>query len=298
MKKYIKVFKIPFLVLAVFLVLGISCKIIAANRTSTGFVRSNPECTTERVFDYADVLTREEEEQLREQIAAAENACGTDIVIVTLNESLEEYARMYGTKQGTGTSIDAVAGIEPYQYTMVFADDFYDEEAFGYNKPHGDGVLLLDNWYREADGKIYSWMSTSGKAQTELSSEDIDEILDQSLEYVDDDPAYAYGRFVELVEVCMGPGEALDKVLGGWISVAIGLVAGVIFLGVNFGARRGKKTVETRTYVKNGSPNIKERQDLFLTKTVTRRKIETQSSGGGGHTSSGGFSHGGGGHSR
>ena len=46
--------------------------------------------------------------------------------------------------------------LTPDRYTMVYADNFYDEHQFGYDRPYGDGVLMLDNWYREADGGVYS----------------------------------------------------------------------------------------------------------------------------------------------
>lgn len=292
MKKFVEVFKIPLIVFAVFLVIGIACKVITDNRSEVEFVRNNTQCTTEeRVFDYADKLTDAEEEKLRTKISEAELLCGTDIIVLTLDETLEDYAK----------SFEHIIGyVEPYQYTMVFADNFYDENMFGFNKPNGDGVILVDNWYRESDGGVYSWMSTSGKAQDKFSSEDIDFILDMCLDYVEDDPAYAYGYFVELVADHLDPDSNLGEDMGGGISVLIGLVAGVIFFFVNFGGKKGKKTVETRTYVKSGRADVRERQDIFITKTMTRRKIETQtrSGGGGGHISAGGHSHGGGGHRR
>lgn len=292
MKKYFSFFKIPFIIFAVFLIVGIVCKVITSNRQGTEYVRNNAQCTTdERVFDYADKLTDEEEEELRVKISEAELLCGTDIVIVTLDETLENYAKSYE---------HIIGYVEPYQYTMVYADNFYDENKFGFNEPYGDGVLLLDNWYRESDGGVYSWMSTSGKAQEQFSSSDIDYVLDLSLNYVEDDPAYAYGYFVELVADHLNPTNTLGESLGGGISVLVGLAAGVIFFFVNFGGRKGKKTVQNRTYVKSGKADVRERQDIFITKTVTRRKIETSSSrgGGGGHISAGGRSHGGGGHRR
>ncbi len=290
MKRFVEIFKIPLIIFAVFLVLGIACKVITDSRPEIEFVRNNSQCPEERVFDYADKLTEEEEEELRAKIREAELFCGTDIIIVTLDETLEYYAKSYE---------DIIGDVWPYQYTMVFADNFYDENAFGFNKPHGDGVLLLDNWYRESDGGVYSWMSTSGKALNRFSSEDIDLILDKCLDYVEDAPAYAYGYFVELVADHLAPNSNPGESLGGGISVLVGLAAGVIFFFVNFGGKKGKKTVESRTYVKSGRANVRERQDIFITKTVTRRKIETQSSGGGGgHISAGGHSHGGGGHRR
>ena len=290
MKKFIEIFKIPLIIFTVFLVIGISCKIIADNRPKVEFVRNNSRCTTERVFDYADVLSDSEEDELRVKISEAEQICGTDIIIVTLDETLEEYAKSY----------ESIIGyVEPYQYTMVFADNFYDENAFGFDKPHGDGVVFVDNWYREADGGVYSWLSTSGKAMSELTEDNCEFILDMALDYVEDDPAYAYGYLVELITDYLNPNARLGEGLGGGISVLIGLVAGLIFFFVNFGGKKGKKTVQTRTYVKSGNADIVERQDIFLTKTVSRRKIETQTrSGGGGHRSAGGHSHGGGGHRR
>lgn len=294
MKKFLKVFKFPLIVLAVFLVIGIGCKIVTSKRTVT-YVRSNTECLTEeRVFDYADKLTDDEEAELRKKIAQAEVFCGCDIIIVTLEESLEEYAKSYES---------VIGPVEPYQYTMVYADNFYDENKFGFDAPYGDGVLLLDNWYRESDGRIYSWMCTTGKVQDKYTSEMIDETLNMCLENVDDDPAYAYGQFVEMVAAEMGPYDPAMRTFGQFVSVGVGLLAALIFYLVNHGGKKGDKTIHTSTYVKGGRPEMREKQDIFITKTVTRRKIETTSrssgsGGGGGHISAGGRSHGGGGHSR
>lgn len=293
MKKFVQIFKIPLIIFAVVLVIGVACKVITESRPKAGFVRNNSQSPEERVYDYADKLTDAEEAKLRAKISEAELLCGTDIIVLTLDESLEDYAKSFE---------HMVGNVWPYQYTMVFADNFYDENMFGFDQPYGDGVILVDNWYRESDGGVYSWMSTSGKAMEQFSSEDIDYVLDTCLNYVEDDPAYAYGYFVELVADHLNPNRNQGESLGGGISVLVGLVAGVIFFFVNFGGKKGKKTVETRTYVKSGRADVRERQDIFINKTMTRRKIETQTrsggGGGGGHISAGGRSHGGGGHRR
>ena len=290
MKKFVQIFKIPIIIFAVFFVVGIICKIITDNRPKVEFVRNNTQCTTkERVFDYADKLTDEEEEALKAKIKETEQLCGIDIVVVTLDETLEDYAKSY----------EGIIGyVEPYEYTMVFADNFYDENMFGFDKPHGDGIIFVDNWYRESDGGVYSWLSTSGRAMDGLTTDTVESILDMALDYVEDDPAYAYNYLVELVADYMDPTSTLGSELGGGISVLIGLVVGLIFFLVNRGGKKGKKTVDSKAYVKSEKANILERQDVFITKTVTRRKIETQSSSGGVHRSAGGHSHGGGGHRR
>ena len=87
MKKFVEIFKIPLIVFAVFLVAGIACKVITESRPEIEFVRNNEECPKERVFDYADKLTAQEEQELRNKIAEAEQLCGTDIIVLTLDIS-------------------------------------------------------------------------------------------------------------------------------------------------------------------------------------------------------------------
>ena len=292
MKKFVECFKIPLIIFTVFLVVGLICKTITDSRPKVEFSRNNTQCITdERVFDYADKMTDEEEELLRDTIQEAELRCGLDIIVVTLDETLEDYAESYEPYIGP---------VEPYEYTMVFADNFYDEGVFGFNKAHGDGVILVDNWYRESDGGVYSWMSTSGKAIDGFTVDDTEHILDMCLDYVEDDPAYAYTYFVELVADHMDPNYNLADGMGP-VSFIIGLIAGLIFFFMNRGGKIGKNTVQSKAYVKREKTNVLDSQDIFITKTMTRRKIETQSStrsGGGSHVSAGGHSHGGGGHRR
>lgn len=288
-KKLLWSFRFYFLL--ILLLAGVLLLLTAAGGSGQ-MVRSNTECdTTERVFDYADVLSGEEEEALRQLISRREAETGCDIVLVTLNESLEEYARGYEEQTGR---------LAPSAWTMVYADHFYDTHRFGYNKPWGDGVVLVDNWYREADGRVYSWLSTCGKAEDRLSTEEIDTLLDQALRHVDSDPAGAYEAYVNLFAQEMNGG------LAGRIPVFVPVLAAglgtVLYIGINLNANKGKRTVGVHTYVAGGEPRMKRREDLFLHKTVTRRHIERNSGGGGGggghHVSGGGVSHGGGGHSR
>lgn len=295
MKQYLHFYRVPFLI-AVVLAFIVLVMTITREFLAEPSVRSNTECTTtERVFDYADVLTDEEEYKLRKLIAEKEQETACDIVIVTLNESLVDYAAQYKDKIGSVPTSKCV---------MVYADNFYDEHKFGFNKPYGDGTLLLDNWYREKDGHVYSWMCTTGKAEDTYSSEMIDTILDNSLEYVDSDPYGAYSRFVEDFAFDMSDfGGTMGNLISPVFILLASIVVTGIFLLANLSFRKGKKTVNEMTYVAGGRPNMRRKEDTFLHKTITQRRIETSSgsggSGGGGHhTSSGGHSHGGGGHSR
>ena len=106
--------------------------------------RNNNQASTQRVYDYADVLTEQEELQLENWIASLEEKCECDLVVVTINQNVVESDAEWN---------DSMAKI---------SDDFYDQNAFGYN-----GALLLDNWYHEgmSDSQAGAWLSTFGKLE-------------------------------------------------------------------------------------------------------------------------------------
>lgn len=267
MKQYFKKFWFLYAIVAVLLVVYLVLSIPGG----TG-ERANTECLTEeRVFDYADLLTDAEEDSLRQLIAENEKKAGCDIVLVVMNEELE-----------SGYSL------------MEYADDFYDENKFGYNKPNGDGVILVDNWYNDGTYNGETWFSTSGKAEYEYSSYEIDELLDYVCDVVNENPSGAYKRYVNRVAEDLTTGENIIE--PGTIALVALFLAGA-YLFLSLASHKGKKTTNAYTYVENGAPTLNSREDTFITKRVTSRKIESSSGGGGGghHRSGGGHSHGGGG---
>lgn len=292
-KKYISYFKFWFL--AILLLAVLLVVLLAVRGRESAAERTNQECDTqERVFDYADVLTADQEEALRAVIAEQEKRTACDIVLVTLNESLADYAAAYEEELGYLT---------PDRYTMVYADNFYDEHKFGYDRPYGDGVLLLDNWYREADGGVYSWLSACGRAEDRFSSSMIDSLLTEALANADQDPYGAYVKYVNLFAEMMTESGGIPDI-PVFAPLVLAVLGTVLFVESALRNHRGSKTVNLTTYVEGGKPELKRQEDIFLRKTVTKRHIErnTGSGGGGGggghHTSSRGVSHGGGGHRR
>jgi len=141
--------------------------------------RENTKAPEERVYDYADVLTDDEEDKLREYIALYEDECAMDIVIVILDEDIEE-------------EMDA----DWEDAMQEYAENFYDDNKYGYDEPYGDGVLLLDNWY---DGQAGSWITTSGRLADEYSEEDLNEIFDVMFSVIEEDPCGAYMIFVNMI---------------------------------------------------------------------------------------------------
>lgn len=291
MREYFRYFKWLYIIFAVFLLLfGLLTAGHAMIAGAADYQRTNTECvTTERVFDYGDVLTDKEEDKLRNLIAKREKQTGCDIVLVTLEESLKDYAR----------AIDP--NVKYSEFVRIYAEEFYESNNFGYDKSNGDGVILVDNWFREDDGKIYTWFCTTGKVKSAYSDEDIDHILDNVYRYVDSNPYRAYKTYVnDFYHDMMGINVFHVYVprLGPWIA---GIITAVIFVLCNWRTKRGAKTTTATTYVDGMKPQFRVREDRFLRKTVTQHKIQSSSGGGGGGHSGGGHSggsHGGGGHSR
>lgn len=297
MKDWFKYFRIWFLVCGILLIgMCIAHAVLHKGTGSGDTVRVNEVCTeTERVFDYADVLTEQEEQELRELIAKREQQTRCDIVLVIMNESLEDYAKQYDP--------DAYGS----DWAMIAADNFYDEHGFGWNKyresDDGDGVLLLDNWYRESDGRVHTWFSTSGKAMEHYSDAMIDGLLDAVYAYdIETEPYKAYRAYIEKFYRDMTGQNAKVP----WLAVVgIPAIAAVAFILLNLSGKEGKKTTQVNTYVGGtGGPVFAVNENRFIRKSVTKRHIERNSGssggggGGGAHVSSGGHSHGGGGRSR
>lgn len=235
------------------------------------YTRTNSQCdTTERVFDYADKLTSTEEDALRELIAEREAQIGCDIVLVIIDEPLEESL-------------------------MDYADDFYDNHMYGYDEPWGDGVVYVDNWY---DGNV--WFSTCGKAEYNYSTYMINELIDDVVSTVNEDPYGAYTRYVNDVYTQMSGEEIGAASFPISMVVIIALIITLFYTITGVVSTKAKRSTTNTTYVPSGKPDMGSCSDVFLSKHTTHRRIESSSSGsrghsGGHHTSSGGHSHGGGG---
>lgn len=277
LKQYLHYFRFWFVAVGVALAAFIIIAVVKQVSDSGG--RSNNGAPSERVFDYAQVLTVEEEEKLRKLIARKERMIQSDIILVTISQAVES------------DSVSWENGM------MNMADDFYDQNNFGYDKVHGDGVLLLDNWY---EGQKGSWLSTCGRVFQRFGNSEINLVLRAVYDKVDDNPYEAYRSYIEETVKQM-----TGKVNGGTMAVlilVIPLVALLVFVGMKLKSPLGKENMGANVYVNGGRPVIKAKSDQLVNKFVTTRRIPRNTGGssgsgggGGGHVSSGGVSHGGGG---
>ena len=290
MREYFRYFKWLYIVLVAVAILTV---VLHAGHwglaRTLNYQRTNTECVTdERVFDNADVLTDKEEEKLRSLIAKREKQTGCDIVLVTLDEPLKEYAR----------SVEP--GVISEEYVRVYAEQRWENDGFGYDRPDGDGVMLVDNWSREDDGMIHTWLCTTGRAMDAYYVEDVDHLLDNVYRYVEKNPYRAYRTYVNDFYHDMMGWNVSHLTVPGFVPWLAGIIAAAIFAAINWRSKEGKKTTTATTYVAGREPVFRVSQDRFLRKTVTKRKIQTSSGGhgGGGSHGGGGGHHGGGGHSR
>lgn len=276
-KQFIRYFRIWFIIAGVLLIILI---IAMVRRQAAGIVpRGNTAAPSERVYDYANVLTDEEEEQLRKLIAKREEQIQCDIVMVTIAEDM-------------GTD-DRVSEARMRDY----ADDFYDDNGFGYQQIHGDGVLLLDNSLK---GQERITLSTCGAVLDRFGYAEIDRVFDAVYEDVRSNPYQGYRAYVEAVYR-----EMSGKRMGNFPILLIFLIPAVImviFVAVNLKSSLGRERVSNITYVAGGKPVTNAMTDDFIRKHVTTRHIPRNDGGGGGrsgggggaHVSRGGVSHGGG----
>ena len=251
--------------------------------------RNNSEAPAQRVYDFADVLSDSEEKSLAKLIAECEEKCRCDLILVTINQEV-------------GAS-DA-----EWDHGMVnIADDFYDQNAFGFDQPHGDGALLLDNWYHagQSDSQAGAWLSTSGKLEYAIGASEESEVFRALDEGFEESTAEGYAKALRKIAKIGRDDSVKEPIHIPWAIVFVATtVIALIYAGVNMSQAPGADTTTATTYVPGGKPNLKVQRDDFLRKTVSKVKIETdssRSSGGGSyghHSSSGGYSHGGGGHRR
>ena len=310
LKKYLKhwlaLFIFAGVIIALFVAFYISRKHAKENAENSFYKSTNTERVygDRRVFDYADQLTDSQEAQLEAYIHEKEKETMTDIVIVTLNQSLADYAPEYRAKYSTP--------ITPDKYVMVYGDKFWEDNRFGYDAPQrldnttetGDGVLLVDNLFREPETrKIYTWMCTTGIVEDTFSDSMIDDTLDSFYNYVEEDYYKACIEFIDTYVYYMKQDISVPR-LGHILPYIVAIIIFLSYVFTNRKERLGKVTTTPQTYIIGNTLNFTENKDVFLKKNVSRRynPPSSSSSGGGGggghHTSGGGGSHGGGGHSR
>lgn len=275
---------------------GVNKNISNINSKLSHIMKTKKVDANEKIYDFSDILTDEEEQQLKVKIDQFIQENNMDMVIVT-----DSFAYSYDRQN------------------EEYADDFYDYNDFGMNFEYNSGILLLRNT-NPADP--YYHMSTTGNAQLYYSDSRINYMLDQI--YNDIHAGRYYDGFSKWISYADSyakqglPSTASNYYVDNsgnlkivkpkyfppiGIAFLMGLAAAGTTIGIMISKNKMvKKAHKASEYLDNGSINITKREDTYLRSHTSSYTISSSSSSGhhysGGHSShhgSSGHSHGGGG---
>lgn len=244
---------------------------------------------TDKVYDFADLLTDNEEELLYNKVEEYINNTNYDLVLVTTNDN-------------------------PKNSAMKYADDFFDYNNFGKNQSRDGVLILIDMDTREL------YISTSGQAIKMYDDYRIERVLDSGYDYIT--IKKYFNTFISMVESLsdyylndypdsnnnliiddLGNPQYVKSIPYQMAFLIAGIITLVVALILYFKSRLKIKRLDTVSYLKR--IDITTKKDTYVNSHVSRvlRASDSSSSSFGGssgggsshHTSSSGRSHGGGG---
>jgi len=227
-----------------------------------------------RIIDNAGLLNQQEKTNLMGLIASAALNYNFDLVIVTEKN---------------------ISASSP----MKYADDFFDNNGYGLGQDR-DGCLFL----LVTDSRDY-WFSTSGSGIRILNSAAGDKLENSVVKSLEEGNLYEafnaflldWENFLDLDAKGMSYNffQQWNIVL---VSIAwvIAFIIGLIIVQIwKSGMNSALAQTQAAAYVVPGSLEFNEKKDSFLFSTVTKTKLENQTSSSGQrvHTGSSGMGHGG-----
>ena len=251
--------------------------------------------SSEKIYDYADLLTDEEEKDLKIKIDEYINKNNLDLVLVTIDKN------PYGVSD---------------EFTQTYAQDFYDYNDFGIGSTY-DGVLVLI----DMDNR-YPYIVTTGQAILLYDDNRIDIIHNLAYDYLASGEYYnAFYSYVDSIGDYADEGipnsnqyycidengtpfkcKSAPKKVDWGLSLMLGFIIALASLLIHLSKYKGiRLATNANSYVDHvdRDPDV----DKFLTTFTSRVKINHDSHigsgrGGGGSSisfGSSGRAHGGGG---
>lgn len=245
-----------------------------------------------KVYDYANLFSAEELEQLENNAKTLSETYQLDVGIVTANDAEGKTAEAY-------------------------ADDFYDNNGYGYGSDADGLIFLIDMDNRQI------WISTCGLGIQYFTDSRIEKMLDSLYEYVSNSNYYgAANNFLQLTESYINEGIPSDQYTVdvtphvpfqneageplNFCSIALSIVVSVIISGtitliarsIAIHSYKHPHFTEPPTRPDVGSVHYTQREDRFVSTHTHKVKIEKSNTDiSTTHQSSSGSSHGGGGRS-
>ncbi|WP_106769297.1 TPM domain-containing protein [Paenibacillus faecalis] len=233
------------------------------------------QATKQLIYDEANLLSQEEYDELNTLANEYSAERETDMIIFTSNNT---------------ENVDV----------EVMTQRFYDERAPGYDKPHGNAVILTLDMYESEDKDRALYLAGFKKAEEYLDNDRLDKIRNKiTSDLSDGDYKQAFEKYIVTAHKYMGfePEMNPDNMLFNiWFQLGTAAAIGVIAVSLMAYRSGGRVTVSRRTYEDTSTSGILEREDRYIRTTTTKRKIEQSTSsgsggGGGGGVTGGGHSH-------
>jgi uncharacterized protein len=204
---------------------------------------------------------------------------------------LEVLSNQLGAEMDTAFIIITANGTEGKDI-VKYVEDFYDEQAPGYNQPHGNtAILAIDIQERDV------YLAGFKKAEAYLDDQRLNQIRNKITPALSEANYFeAFTDFIYTSHVYMGyePGVNPDNILfKGWFQLLVSIIFAGSIVGLLAYRSGGRVTVNSQTYIDNNSSKIINKHDRYVRQTVTKVKKPTNESkiGGGGGITGGGHSH-------
>lgn len=246
---------------------------------------------SKKIYDFSDILTDEEEKELKVKIDELIEKYKMDVVILTYDYSYNDDSE-----------------------NSYFASDFYDFNDFGIDLEKYSGVLLFRNTY--ADDPYFD-MFSFGNAQLKYYDSRMSDILDDiypeisSKNYLDGFTKWLndvdkYGTYEELEDYQLDETGHLKRIRNFkpmiFANLVISSIITIIFISINVKKNKMVKiATQASTYLNKQTFKLYDKSDKLIHSHVSSYVQSDSSSSSGGHSSfsghsGGGFSSGGGRH--
>ena len=202
---------------------------------------------TEKIYDFADLFTPEEEKKLYDKVTNYIEKKNLDLVIVTINENNKDN-------------------------TEDYAEDFYMYNNFGRDSKRSGSVFIIDMYNRDYD------ISSSGDAIKFMTDSIYNSIINDAEGYISN--KRYYDGAVKVVEEMSKEQVTVkkNKINFGLCFVIANIIALICFLIEKSKYKGIKYATNASSYVDKKSIEDIKSEDKFINTSTTRTKINNESS--------------------
>lgn len=213
-----------------------------------------------KIFDFANLLSGEEEAKIRSRALALKKKYGMDFVFLFAD------------------------GVDYSGEFRVYVLDLFHYSGYGYDGKK-DGVFFALDMF----GRDYA-VVTTGKSQDAISDENLHKYGDRFISHLKEAEYYrAMNEYLAVLEgILSGDIHSAEKQGKFMMGLLISAVVALLITGIAaYSQKIVIKKQNANEYVVPGSVHVTNRSDIYTHTTTTRRKIKSESKSGGGGSFSG-----------